>query len=75
MTDTQSTILEVQGMTCGSCARHVRSALIDLDGVGEADVKLRDGVVIVTHDPTQAPVTQLIDVLHQAGYPSAQRPM
>ena len=69
----QDTILEVQGMTCPSCIRHVSSALTDLDGVGKVDVKLRDGIVVVKHDATQAPVTQLIEALTDAGYVSKQR--
>ncbi len=73
MSNEQDTILEVQGMTCQSCIRHVSSALTDLDGVGKVDVKLRDGIVIVKHDSTQAPVTQLIETLNEAGYASKQR--
>ena len=73
MSNEQDTTLEVQGMTCPSCIRHVSSALTDLEGVGKVDVKLRDGIVIVRHDSTQAPVTQLIETLNEAGYASKQR--
>lgn len=30
----------VAGMTCGNCARHVRDALLEIDGVQSADVDL-----------------------------------
>jgi copper chaperone len=73
MSNEQDTILEVQGMTCPACIRRVTSALKDLDGVGAVDVKLRDGLVIVKHDMAQAPITQLIDALADAGYVSNQR--
>ena len=73
MSNEQDTILEVQGMTCPSCIRHVSSALTDLEGVGKVDVKFRDGIVVVKHDSTQAPVTQLIETLNEAGYTSKQR--
>lgn len=73
MSNEQDTILEVQGMTCPSCIRHVTTALKDLDGVGAVNVKLRDGLVVVTHDTTQAPIPQLIDALAEAGYVSKQR--
>ncbi|MBA3396002.1 MAG: heavy-metal-associated domain-containing protein [Deltaproteobacteria bacterium] len=73
MSNEQDTILEVQGMTCPSCIRHVSSALTDLDGVVKVDVKLRDGIVIVKHDTTRAPVTQLIETLNEAGYASKQQ--
>lgn len=73
MSNEQDTILEVQGMTCPSCIRHVSSALTELEGVGAVDVKLRDGLVVVKHDATQAPIDQLIDTLNEAGYASKQR--
>jgi len=73
MSQDQDTILEVQGMTCPSCIRHVSSALTELQGVGKVDVKLRDGVVVVQHDAAQAPVAQLVDALSEAGYPSRPR--
>ena len=73
MSKEQDTILEVQGMTCPSCIRHVTSALTDIDGVGKVDVKLRDGLVVVKHDASQAPITQLIEALGEAGYASKQR--
>lgn len=73
MKTNQDTTLEVQGMSCPSCIRHVSAALTDLDGVCRVDVELRDGLVIVEHDASQAPVTQLIDALNDAGYASRQR--
>lgn len=73
MKNSQDTILEVQGMSCPSCIRHINAALTELDGVGQVDVKLRDGIVIVKHDATQSPVTQLISTLHDEGYAAKQR--
>ncbi len=73
MSNEQDTVLEVQGMTCPSCIRHVTSALEDIEGVGTVDVKLRDGIVVVKHDAAEAPITQLIDALADAGYVSKQR--
>ena len=73
MNNEQDTILEVHGMTCPSCIRHVTSALTDLDGVGKVDVNLRDGVVVVRHDASEAPITRLIDALTEAGYASKPR--
>ncbi|HLL21568.1 MAG TPA: heavy-metal-associated domain-containing protein [Kofleriaceae bacterium] len=73
MEDPQDTVLEVQGMSCPSCIRHINAALTEIDGVGQVDVKLRDGLVFVKHDATQAPVTQLISTLHLEGYAAKQR--
>jgi copper chaperone len=73
MSSEQDTVFEVQGMTCPSCIRHVTSALNDVAGVSNVEVKLRDGLVVVTHDPSQATVTQMIEALGDAGYVSKQR--
>jgi len=73
MSNEQDTILEVQGMSCPSCIRHVSSALTELEGVDKVDVKLRDGIVVVKHDAAQAPVPQLIAALDEAGYASKPR--
>ncbi len=75
MNTEQRTVLEVQGMTCPSCVRHVTSALTEIEGVGTVDVQLREGLVTVQHEGTQAPIDQLIDALAEAGYVSKQRTM
>lgn len=73
MSNQQATTLEVQGMSCPSCIRHVTAALSDVDGVARVEVKLRDGVVIVEHDIAAAPVHLLIRALTEAGYASRPR--
>lgn len=73
MTIQRATILDVQGMTCGSCVRHVTVALEDIDGVDKVDVKLRDRTVTVQHDLVEAPVATLIEALREAGYESQPR--
>jgi copper chaperone len=65
----QDTVLDVEGMTCPSCIRHVSSALTALDGVGQVDVKLREGVVHVKHDG-RATLADMIEALTNAGYVS-----
>lgn len=73
MKNAQDTILEVQGMSCPSCIRHINAALTELEGVGQVDVKLHDGIVIVKHDAAQAPIAQLISTLDDEGYAAKQR--
>ena len=70
MTTQRDTILTVQGMTCGSCIRHVTAALKELDGVEKVEVMLRDGIVVIQHDAIEAPVASLIDALRASGYKS-----
>lgn len=67
---TKETILEVDGMTCSSCVRHVEGALRKIEGIGAVEVKLREGKVRVEHDPAKAPIARMIEVLADAGYDS-----
>ena len=73
MKNPQDTILEVEGMSCSSCIRHISAALTEIAGVGQVDVQLRDGLVIVKHDPAQAPVARLISTLDDEGYAAKPR--
>lgn len=64
------TLLQVDGMTCQSCVRHVEAALCKLEGVDKVDVKLREGTVLVKHNGESAPFDVLVEALHDAGYDS-----
>jgi copper chaperone len=64
-------LLDVMGMTCPSCIRHVNRALADLDGVLKVDVRLRDGKVLVQYDADRVELSALIDALREEGYESA----
>jgi len=68
MTTNQETMLKVQGMSCGSCVRHVDAALREIEGVHDVDVKLAEGEVRVTH--ASASVSTMIEALREAGYES-----
>jgi copper chaperone len=63
------TVLDVQGMTCGSCVARVNRALRDLAGVHSVEVRLREGKVVVEHD-RDTDVPMLIAALEEEGYPS-----
>ena len=62
----KTTTLEVHGMTCQSCVRHIRDAL-RLDGVARVDVRLADGRVEIEHDARSSEAA-LIDAVRAAGY-------
>ncbi|TAJ16580.1 MAG: copper chaperone [Planctomycetota bacterium] len=64
----QTTELNIQGMTCGACVRHVETALRGVDGVAQADVELRRARALVQHDPQRAGVEQLVAAVRDAGY-------
>lgn len=70
MNSSIETTLDVTGMSCGSCVRHVSTALRSLDGVTNVDVRLKEGKVVVSHDPTKTSAVALIAALDKAGYGS-----
>jgi len=62
-------LMEVTGMTCGSCVRHVTGALKAVDGVEDVAVDLASGRVAVRGRPGTAP-NRLTSALTDAGYPA-----
>ncbi len=61
--------LNVAGMTCGSCVKHVTKALESLDGVSNIHVDLQNGKVHL--DRTSWMSDDLIYALNEGGYPSS----
>ncbi len=61
--------LNVAGMTCGSCVKHVTKALESLDGVSNIHVDLQNGKVHL--DRTSWKSDDLIYALNEDGYPSS----
>jgi copper chaperone len=61
------TLLNVSGMTCGGCVKHVTRALEALPGVARVEVLLREGRASVEHD-AQATRERLIEAVKAEGY-------
>lgn len=61
--------LQVEGMSCGSCVKHVTQALQPLPGVSGVAVDLPSGRVRVSGDLAQGS-TPLLMALTDAGYPA-----
>jgi copper chaperone len=66
---TKQTIIDVDGMTCSSCVRHVEGALRDIAGIRAVEVQLQKGKVVVDHDDA-APLESMIEALGKAGFDS-----
>ena len=62
--------LNVAGMTCGSCERHITKALDQVGGYRDAKVDLAGGQVHVTYELGAASPEQLVDAVTKAGYPA-----
>jgi copper chaperone CopZ len=62
--------LNVAGMTCGSCERHIQKELDQVGGFRNAEVDLAQGQVIVVYDASAARPEQLVEAVTRAGYPA-----
>ncbi|EHK2305955.1 heavy metal-associated domain-containing protein [Clostridium perfringens] len=56
-------ILEIDGMSCSNCVRHVEAALLDVDGVEVLEVEVGRAVV-----DTEVDEDTLRDALEEVGY-------
>lgn len=62
--------LELEGMTCASCATRIERKLNKLDGV-EASVNYATDEAAVTFDPSEVTVADLLAAVEAAGYHAA----
>jgi len=68
-----SCTLDIGGMTCAACVRHVEKALTRLAGVTTAEVNLATEVATVGYDPALVDVTDLTAAVNKAGYTGTPR--
>ena len=60
--------LEIQGMTCASCAARVEKRLAGLEGVDECTVNLVTELATVSYDPARVGVGELVGAVEAIGY-------
>lgn len=61
-------VLDIEGMTCASCAARIERGLQKLTGVREAAVNLASERATVTYDPGQIDLMQLVQKVEAVGY-------
>ena len=69
----QTTILDVQNMTCGLCPITVKKSLEKIPGVADAKVDFDKKTATVRFDTDKASVAALVKATTEAGFPSAVR--
>jgi len=67
-TEIGETTLDVRGMHCSSCVRHVDKALRALAGVAAVEVDLGGGKVKVTHEARSPSREAMAKAIDDAGY-------
>jgi copper chaperone CopZ len=63
-----TTQIKVSGMTFGSCAVSVKSALTKVKGVKSAEVSVEKGLATVTYEDTQVNEQQLRAAIDKTGF-------
>ncbi len=62
------TVLDLEGMTCASCAMRIEKGLKKVPGVKDANVNLATEQAVVTYDPTQTNLEQMVQKVEAVGY-------
>lgn len=61
-------VLQVHGMSCEACVRHVTNALMALEGVEKADVSLEKKEAVVNYNPERVRLEQMVQAIEEEGY-------
>lgn len=70
-TSTMQTLLRAQGFSCPSCVTKIEKQVGRPGGVTGVKVDFASAKITVDHDPTIAPVDDLVQAVAKAGYKSA----
>lgn len=62
------TDIKVSGMTCGSCAVAVKSALTKVKGVKNAEVSYEKAQATIVYDDSQTNEQQLREAINKTGF-------
>ncbi|MGC9522235.1 MAG: bifunctional DNA-formamidopyrimidine glycosylase/DNA-(apurinic or apyrimidinic site) lyase [Anaerolineae bacterium] len=66
--DMETKTLNVEGMSCQMCVKHVTQALEDVAGVSDVKVDLASGTARITYDPASATLQAFENAVAEAGY-------
>ena len=66
--DTQSTTLDIKGMTCGDCVAKVSTALEAVDGISAVSVDHSTGKALVTYDADLVSMDMMKSAVKTAGF-------
>lgn len=59
--------INIEGMSCGHCVKHVENALIEVNGVEKVEVSLQDKLAIVELKQ-EVEDSKLKEAVEEAGY-------
>ena len=64
----QTTILNINGMTCMGCVNSIKNVIEKISGVSSADVSLENKQVKIQHDPEKTNINRFKEVIVGAGF-------
>lgn len=65
-------VLNIEGMHCPMCVKHVTEALKETSGVKKAEVRLEENTARVVYDDALTNVEKLSEAVAEAGYSVAK---
>lgn len=74
MASTETLVLQVDGMHCGSCALLIDDTLEDLPGVVNTQTTVKKGISTVELDPAQSGLEDVVKAIEGLGYRASPRP-
>lgn len=63
-----TTIVAIEGMTCGACTSAVTSGFNDLPGLLKFDISLLAERAVVLHDPTKLSPEKIVETIEDCGF-------
>lgn len=67
----ESTIVKVGGMSCQGCVKSVTKVLLELPGVGKAEVSLERGEAVIEYDVGKVTRDAIKQAIDAAGFEPA----
>jgi copper chaperone CopZ len=64
----KTTVLNITGMSCQMCVKHVTKALKELNGVTDVVVSLDQNTATVTYNPEPVGLEEFKSAVAEAGY-------
>jgi copper chaperone len=64
----QTTILNINGMTCMGCVNSIKNVVEKVSGVSGADVSLENKQVKIKYDPEKTNINQFKEAIVGAGF-------
>lgn len=63
-----STIVAIEGMTCGACTSAVEGAFKDAEGLVHFNISLLAERAVIVHDPMKLPADKVVELIEDAGF-------